>query len=232
MYEFKKGDLVRVTKEICPTIPVKGKVGKIVKLPGDNYKREGYEVSFKDSPNTILLKDELKKLKENNMSKDFQPFYIEVEGPYHSRILQEVAFEEGFDDDPRSSIETRSRKWSELMFKDNGKLYGGPNESWKYKNHKLESPFTLEEFRQALRGEYNWKDPIEIGGYEVEFKDNSISVGCEEWSHDKVKSIYEALRIGDEVLNTSSTLHLRLSHPSVGEIPFEKIKAIYNRITD
>lgn len=175
---------------------------------------------------------ELNKI-DDNMS-DLKDFYVEVDGPNHSSILQKIAFEEGYGWKQEGQKVKHTTK-NFLFFSLEGHGVWGGKEIRFSNSHPcrdvnfLENP-TLEEFRQALRGNY-WEDPIEIGEYEVKFKKNGIKVGCEYLSHPMIENIHKKWQ-NLNVSLTGVSLKVTISHPDVGEIPFEKIEAIYNRITD
>lgn len=161
---------------------------------------------------------ELVESSQTNMS-DFQPFYVEVDGPQHSRMLQEIAFEEGFEWFSAGE-EIKLTDKNILNFETRGDI------TWGESNFGKElKDFSLEEFRQALNGEYRWEDPIEVGDYEVEFHDDEeeITIGCFRVSYEQVMDIYRL--VGELGFKIS---HYRLDDPiSVG-----KIHKIYQRITD
>lgn len=221
MSEFKEGEKVEVTNRISK---YSGKPAEILKVDGNYAFLSGEDLEVDKYKGVWFPFDELKKVKQNNMS-DFTPFYVEVDGPNHSRILQEIAFKEGyewFDSKKQVSHTDRSR----IGFKKEY-IYRGIAPSGEFE--KLEDP-TLEEFRQALRGNYDFEETIEIGEYEVEFKTNEIKVGCEPYRRNRIEHVYEAHKIGQDATHGDSSLNFKLHHPDVGEIPFDKIEKIYNRI--
>lgn len=160
----------------------------------------------------------------------FQPFYVEVDGPQHSRMLQEIAFEEGFGWGASGDIkETKHVDSLLLSFSKYGKLfYNNKTTESELTDNKLED-FSLEEFRQALNGNYQWEEPIKIGEYEVEFYDHHIEVECQEFTFEEVETVYHSL---SKIYNSVDGLVAFPHHADVGNISFEKVKKIYNRITD
>lgn len=156
-----------------------------------------------------------------------QPFYVEVEGPNHSRILQEIAFDEGYEWFNGQKIQFPDEKY--LHFGYDGNIVWSQYQFVRNISKILKNP-TLEEFRQALRGEYNWEELIEIGGYEVEFEDGYIVIGCEKYDYDQIRNIYIRSSNAQKVNRTYAKLRFSLEHSEVGEIPFEKVESIFNRI--
>jgi len=170
-------------------------------------------------------KDELQKINDTDM----KSFYVEVEGEQHSKLLQEIAFEEGYEWQNKGKdllSGNNIRYISFNVFEDRVITHNSRNSR---ANNHLEDP-SLEEFRQALRGNYDWEEPIVIDGYEVEFNHNKewVEVGCETYSYSVIETSYKAL---NHELGVSN-LNIQLHHDKVGEIPFEIIEAIYNRIVD
>ncbi len=127
---------------------------------------------------------------------NFVPFYVEVDGPQHSKLLQEIAFEEGYEWRSGAS-ETKNTKYSYLSLgfnystTDNRKVIGFSQKGPQLDEKELENP-TLQEFRDALNGMYfePEPEPIEILGYEVEFFDDTVVVGCREFSASDIDTLY------------------------------------------
>jgi hypothetical protein len=226
MSEFEVGDKIKVVTE--ETEKYHGRKGDLVRIKYSDPHGYIYRLEFDNQYGTVGFKaNEIKKV--DNMS-DFKSFYVNVDGPNHSRILQEIAFEEGFawNSDDLGLIDHLDK--DELSFECGDSIFYNPHSGVT----ELEDP-TLEEFRKALRGNYDWEEPIEIGGYEVEFNineggDSYIIVGCEKYHVCDLKHVYEHIQNAKDGLYPSYSI--KIKHDDLGEIPFEKIEAIYNRIID
>jgi hypothetical protein len=222
MSEFNVGDKVKtVSKGGFDSVAV-GDEGEVLEV----YHTGGADVNIFNIPNNSLYfcSNEIKKV--DNMS-DFKSFYVNVDGPNHSRILQEIAFEEGFtwNSDDLGLIDHLDK--NELSFECGDSIFYNPHSGVT----ELEDP-TLKEFRQALRGEYDWEDPIVVQGYEVSFDDDEgfVEVGCEQYHYEDIKALYNG--ISKAKLGLYPSFNIKIEHDTEGEIPLEVVEAIYNRISE
>lgn len=234
MSEFQEGDEVRFIERIDENDNhvKEGDVGRVSWI--GRSKPWPVEVSWYSGKTSLHSFDQLEKTEENNMS-DFKPFYISVDGPQHSKLLQEIAFEEGYVWRGCQCQKVRHADAPYLSFNGFGDEEIGYSHTGDFmKNEDLPTVESLEEYRKALRGNYDWEEIIEIGGYEVEFHPDgehpNIKVGCEEYHYADIKHVYSCVKQAENGLYPDYSI--KIEHDEVGEIPFEKIEAIYNRIQD
>lgn len=118
-----------------------------------------------------------------------------------SKLIQEIAFEEGYEWFlSNEKIVHYLEKGALFFHEDKNITYSDASyarESSKYSDKILED-FTLENFRKALRGEYNFDSPsIFINGNKVQFYPEYIMVGCTGVSNEKVEEIYNHIQEQD-----------------------------------
>jgi hypothetical protein len=186
--DIEVGDKVRATQN--NDVP-KGTIGEVVDICGSRWP---YEVVFNEGQDPYpYSKDEIELVEKNNMDNtdNFVPFYVEVDGLSHSKLLQEIAFEEGFGwMCGGKEVLNYSDPYFIFHIIDGGEpsISIGKPSSAKH----LENP-TLQEFRDALNGHYfePEPEPIEILGHEVEIFENTVVVGCREFSSIDLDVLYE-----------------------------------------
>lgn len=219
---FKIGDEV-ITLDPAGEINC-GEYGVIEEIVG---KGEYYGVYLTDIQKSIAyLPSELKLIEED---KTMQKFYIETEGESHSQILQELAFEEGyswFSDKGKSERSEVSYKYTKYLYFnfDNKTILKSKHEN--ATDYKKLKDYSLKEFKQALNGEYdfNSKPDIELFDHEVEFYDNSIKVGCQEYTLDDIQDVVKVLNLN---FNFNDNLKFQLVvKDDCKVVPKNKIKQI------
>jgi hypothetical protein len=201
MNDFKVGDTVRVrddaveyTRENPAGWTTAMSLKDIITIENTKI-QQGKMLYVDDEEGFSWIKEQLEPMDNTD---NFVPFYVKVDGPSHSKMLQQVAFEEGYQ--WRSgNTETKHTGYLYLSFglnhfstgNSHNKVIGyskkGP------KDEKLLEDPTLQEFRDALNGHYfePEPEPIEILGHEVEIFENTVVVGCREFSASDVNFLYD-----------------------------------------
>lgn len=161
------------------------------------------------------------KMKRNNANKNMSynnTFCVKVEGPSHLGLLKDIAHKES----PYNFEEINYHSDLEyITFNTQTRyVYDTPVP---YSERVLENP-NLREFREALRGEYNWEEPITIFGAEVEFdyENEEIVVSGDRFSFESIKSLYSTFSELDDGFHS-------IVYGQV-EVPFSKVDKIYRRI--
>jgi hypothetical protein len=194
MNDFKVGNTVRVrddaveyTRENPAGWTTAMSLKDIITIENTKI-QQGKMLYVDDEEGFSWIKEQLEPMDNTD---NFVPFYVEVDGLSHSKLLQEIAFEEGF--------RWKSRDKEVFDYSDPYFVFRATYEPTitKAQSHvsdakHLENP-TLQEFRDALNGHYfePEPEPIEILGHEVEIFENTVVVGCREFSSVDLDVLYE-----------------------------------------
>jgi len=251
--KFEPGDTVKIVRPSADFGPASHTdnmdkhIGKVYTVERcfyhqDNHLQNRYLYYDLSGVESCWSEESLELVEEENNMENFTPFYVEVDGPQHSRMLQEIAFEEDVDWGSYSENYIRHEDEDILVFKDYIKT-GRPEIAYNSKgggaitvDNQLQD-FTIEEFRQALRGKYKFEEPIEINEYEVEFYSDHIEVGCKKFNQEDLEIAVDMAEMATESdtcyeisgveFSVSSTLTINGK-----EVDPDTIIEIYNRFNN
>ena len=162
--------------------------GKIITLGNRSM---SYFVRYNSGDKKWLRENDLELIKDTDTMEDFA---IKVENEDHGKLIIGILEDNGLTV-PYSEV--KLSKYNEYEYNYIHTRYN--HHKYDYIGFKIPKDlnvlenFTFQELVDALNGEYQWEDPIVIEGYEVEFGEDDIIIGCQEYSNSTVKQMYDLM---------------------------------------